>query len=377
MITRQRLVTYGIPTLAAATIITAALLKPRRDIDKAPPYEPVNPTPVASNGKKIDVVFAIDTTESMSGLIDGAKRTVWGIAGHIRDTNPQADIHVGLVAYRDVGDDYVTRDFQLTSDLDGMFAELSSYRAAGGDDIPEDVAAGLYDAVYKMQWRDGAKKIVFLVGDAPPASRGDVPRYDVIAREAASRDIIINTIRCGTEVPGTAEAWQEIASLGHGEYSTIAADGGVHQVATEYDAKMAEISGRIDSTTVILGADRRAAYEGKMAAAKAAPVEAQAERGAYYGAMGSGASRDDGDAVSAVANGRVTVDGIAADALPPELQHLTKDELKAEMSRRADERKALTDQLQDLKSKRAEALKGKGGGGFDAKVKETIDHQLQ
>jgi hypothetical protein len=376
MITRQRLVTYGIPTLAAATIITAALLKPRRVVDATPPYE-VNPTPAAAGTKRIDVVFAIDTTESMSGLIDGAKRTVWGIAGHIRDTNPQADIHVGLVAYRDVGDDYVTRDFQLTSDLDAMFAELSTYRAAGGDDIPEDVAAGLYDAVYKMQWRDGAKKIIFLVGDAPPASRGDVPRYDVIAREAASRDIIINTIRCGTDVPGTLEAWQEIAALGHGEFSTIAADGGVHQVATEYDAKMAEISGRIDSNAVILGADKRAAYEGKMAAAKAAPVEAQAERGAYYGAMGSAASRDDGDAVSAVATGRVTVDGLAADALPPELQHLSKDELKAEMTRRADERKALTKELQDLKAKRAEALKGKGGAGFDAKVKETIDRQLQ
>ena len=66
-----------------------------------------------------------------------------------------------------------------------MFAELSSYHAGGGGDTPEDVDAALYDAVHKMQWRDGAKKMIFLVGDAPPASRGEVP--DVRATRARTR----------------------------------------------------------------------------------------------------------------------------------------------------------------------------------------------
>src|SRR4051812_4841729 len=227
MIVTQRHVAFGMATTAVATIALALWLEPRSSssliADK--------PMPVETSKHRIDVVFAVDTTGSMGGLIDGAKRTVWSIASHIREIDKQADLHVGLVAYRDLGDDYVTRDFALTSDLDAVFAELSSYRAAGGGDTPEDVDAALDDTLHKMQWRDGAKKLVFLVGDAPPASRGDVPRFEVSAREAGEKQIIINTIRCGWDREAEL-AWQQIASLGHGQFSTIQQDGGVQQIAT-------------------------------------------------------------------------------------------------------------------------------------------------
>src|ERR1043165_8627745 len=224
MPTRQRIVTYGFTTAAAATITVALLLQPWRGDRVTIIHEPTPPPP-APTKHPVDVVFAVDTTGSMGGLIEGAKRTVWSIATHIQKTDTDADVRIGLVAYRDIGDDYVTRDFALTGDLDSVFTELSSYRAAGGGDTPEDVAAALYDALNKMQWRGDARKLVFLVGDAPPASRGDVPRFDVLAREAGERQIVINTIRCGLD-GDTQLAWQQIASLGHGQFSTIQQDGG-------------------------------------------------------------------------------------------------------------------------------------------------------
>ena len=193
---RQRLVTYGIPATAIATIVTGALFTQRHGEPAVTQPTPTDtqiqtvPT-IATNAAvhHVDVVFAVDTTGSMGGLIEGAKRTVWSIATHIRQTDPQADLRIGLVAYKDIGDVYVTRDFPLTTDLDSVFAELSSYTAAGGGDDPEDVDAALYDAVYKMKWGDDAKKLVFLVGDAPPATRGDVPAFDITAREAGARHI--------------------------------------------------------------------------------------------------------------------------------------------------------------------------------------------
>src|SRR4029077_11900749 len=103
------------------------------------PGPPARPPTTAAGKHAVDVVFAVDTTGSMGGLIDGAKRTVWSIAPHIRKTDPNAELRIGLVAYRDIGDDYVTRDFALTSDLDAVFTELSRYEAAGGGDTPEDV----------------------------------------------------------------------------------------------------------------------------------------------------------------------------------------------------------------------------------------------
>jgi len=378
---RQPLVTYGVSTAAAATITVAALLQPWRGADIA---DPVRDAPATAPRRAVDVVFAVDTTGSMGGLIEGAKRTVWSIATHIRKTEPDAELRIGLVAYRDIGDDYVTRDFALTGDLDAVFAELSSYRAAGGGDTPEDVAAALDDTLHKMRWRTDARKLVFLVGDAPPADRGDVPVFDVLAREAGDKQIILNTIRCGGD-PDTERAWQTIAALGHGEFSTIQQDGGVQQVATPYDDKLAELSARIDSTTVIVGDDAaRATYDRNMAAAAQAPAPAKADRAAYFATGGAGSAsppRSEDDLVGGVVSGKMDVEKVAPTALPEPMRAMAKSALKAEIGRRAKLRTEAEAELKTLARQRDEYLKtraAKGGeGGFDAKVDEAIDAQLK
>lgn len=372
MITRQRIVTYGIPAAATATIVLAALLTRSQQggITKT------DPPPTGKH--QIDVVSAVDTTGSMGGLIDGAKRTVWSIANTIKNTDPNAELRIGLVAYRDLGDDYVTKDFALTTDLDAVFAELSSYRASGGGDTPEDVDAALDVTLHKMQWRADAKKLVFLVGDAPPASRGDVPTFDVLAREAANRSIIINTIRAGTDTQ-TQVAFQQIASLGNGEFSSIQQDGGVQQIATPYDDKLAELSARIDSTAVIAGDEAtRGRYEAKMAAAAAAPAPAKADRAMYFK---GGEARAAEDVVAGYGSGSVTLDGIDPSSLPAEMRDMDKSKLKDELDRRVAQRKQAQEELGKLAKEREEFLKKNatagGGGAFDTQVKTTLEKQLK
>ena len=68
----------------------------------------------------VEVAFVLDTTGSMGGLIEGAKRKIWSIATAIVDSNPDADIRMGLVAYRDIGDDYVTKKIELTTDIQDL-----------------------------------------------------------------------------------------------------------------------------------------------------------------------------------------------------------------------------------------------------------------
>jgi von Willebrand factor type A domain len=377
MLTRQRIVTYGVSTTAAATIVVAALLQPWRGSDPTGPIVIERPTPVAVAKHEVDVVFAVDTTGSMGGLIEGAKRTVWSIATHIRDADPDADLRIGLVAYRDIGDDYVTRDFALTGELDSVFTELSGYRAAGGGDTPENVDAAIDDVLHKMQWRSGAKKLVFLVGDAPPASRGDVPRFDVLAREAADKQIIINTIRCGLD-RDTERAWQQIASIASGQFSSIQQDGGVQQIATPYDDKLAEISARIDRTTVIVGDEgARMAYGRTMEAAVAAPAPAKADRASYYAKKGG--ARATKDLVGGYASGAMSVETVPAAELPADLRAMDKPALKAEIAKRAEERKAAETELNKLSKERDDYLRARStdSGGFDAKVKAAIDAQLK
>ncbi|HEY1554000.1 MAG TPA: vWA domain-containing protein [Kofleriaceae bacterium] len=379
MLVRQRITTYGISTVAAGTVALALWLRPWAGGGLV--ETPMAPTPVDTANHRVDIVFAVDTTGSMGGLLDGAKRTVWSIATHVKDVDPQADLHVGLVAYRDLGDDYVTKDFALSGDMDAVFAELAAYQAAGGGDTPEDVDAALFDAVHKMQWRDGAKKLIFLVGDAPPASRGDVPKFDVSARDAAARQITLNTVRCG-DATDTAQAWQQIASLGKGEFSSIEENGGVQQVRTPYDDKMAALSGRIDSTAVIYG-DRvvHAHYAAKMAAAEPAPAATKADRASYYAkSIGKGKGRDDADLVSGYENGVVDVTTISDDKLPADLRGRSKAELKTELDRRVADRKSAEAELGQLAKQREIYLHDHAAAGsgaaFDTAIEKTVDTEL-
>jgi hypothetical protein len=106
----------------------------------------------------------------MGGLIEGAKRKIWSIATVIADANPDADIRMGLVAYRDIGEEYVTKTFDLTTDIQDLYANLLELKARGGGDWPVSVNEALEVAVNKLRWTPAGdvRRIVFLVGDAPP-----------------------------------------------------------------------------------------------------------------------------------------------------------------------------------------------------------------
>ncbi|MBN1899878.1 VWA domain-containing protein [Candidatus Sumerlaeota bacterium] len=126
-------------------------------------------SPAQIKQPEIDVVFALDTTGSMSGLIAAAKEKVWAIANTLATVEPSPVIRMGLVGYRDRGDQYITKRTDLTSDLDAIYTELMDYMAQGGGDTPESVNQALHEAVSLMNWskNENAYKVIFLVGDCP------------------------------------------------------------------------------------------------------------------------------------------------------------------------------------------------------------------
>jgi hypothetical protein len=72
---------------------------------------------------------------------------------------------MGLVAHRDIGDDYVTKTFDLTTDIQELYANLLELKARGGGDRPESVNEALDIAVNKLRWTQtgDVRRIVFLV----------------------------------------------------------------------------------------------------------------------------------------------------------------------------------------------------------------------
>ncbi|MGD8910277.1 MAG: VWA domain-containing protein, partial [Chromatiales bacterium] len=132
----------GIALYPAMKNMAAVAEAPAQAIGDAPLESPVK-----LQRPKVDVVFALDTTGSMGGLIRAAKEKIWSIATTLAQAQPAPEIRMGLVAYRDRGDAYITQVTDLSSDLDSVYATLMDFRAEGGGDGPESVNQALADAV--------------------------------------------------------------------------------------------------------------------------------------------------------------------------------------------------------------------------------------
>ncbi len=352
----------------------------------------------------LEMVFVLDTTGSMGGLIEGAKERIWGIVNDVMKAPMRPRVRIGLVAYRDNGDAYVTRVTPLTSDLDKVYATLMDCRAEGGGDTPENVRRALRDGVDKAGWSQRSPQtaqIVFLVGDAPPHDDyANEPDCLATTGAAVRRGIVVNTIQCG-QLPGTRETWQAIARRGEGQYFAIAQNGGVQTIATPYDKDLAALGGRLGTTYLAYGgggtgggaagaarfqekaAARQSALESRVAAS--APAGAAADRAVNKAINGLAYS---GDLLQSIENGSVTLEKVKEADLPADLRKMPPAQRKAVVAKRLAERKTMRANILALSRKRdayladarkkqtAKSGKGTPSGAFDTAVAAALRKQV-
>ena len=121
----------------------------------------------ARAARKFDLMIALDSTGSMGDEIEFLKSELRSILADLQRSYPGLDMRVGLVAYRDLGDDYVTRTDPLTPNFETIQRSLARTRGQGGGDMPEAMDQALIRAV-AQDWRPDAVKSLLLVADAPP-----------------------------------------------------------------------------------------------------------------------------------------------------------------------------------------------------------------
>jgi hypothetical protein len=115
----------------------------------------------------LDVVFVVDATGSMGWAIDEVKARIADVVDWVRDLVPIA--RFGIVAYRDAGDpEFEVRAQPLTYSVAKLTRFLGGLSAAGGGDLGEGVLAGLRTGIVDAGWRPAGKRLMILVGDAPP-----------------------------------------------------------------------------------------------------------------------------------------------------------------------------------------------------------------
>ena len=340
------------------------------------------PVDVAAQGHRVEVVFVLDTTSSMSGLIQAAKEKIWSIATTMTSARQNPDIRMGLVAFRDRGDRYVTRRFDLSRDLDSMYAKLMDLRAEGGGDTPESVNQALHDAVHAMSWSEQEQtyKVIFLVGDAPPhMDYADDVKYPVTLEQARRKGIVVNAIQSGQQ-QSTRPAWQRIASLGAGEYFQVEDSGNAVAVATPFDAKLSALAAELEDTRLYFGDSKAkqaqaAKLEANARLRKELSSEALARRDTFNStASGKANLLGDSELVDAVTSGRVALDEIAEEELPASLQAMAPAEREAAVDARAQRREALQAEIRKLSESRGDYIRKKldAAGGADDSIDEKI-----
>ena len=122
-----------------------------------------------AGGVPLDILFLLDATGSMSDEIDQIKATLVSISSRISDLPSQPDLRFGMVAYRDRGDEFITRLYDFDDVVTRFHNTIASVVADGGGDTPESLNEAYHVAVHEPEWRLGdAIRLMFLVADAPP-----------------------------------------------------------------------------------------------------------------------------------------------------------------------------------------------------------------
>jgi hypothetical protein len=357
-----------------AAVLMAAAITPV-GVKKAP-----EPAAVAQQRPRVEVTFVLDTTGSMGGLLEGAKRKIWTIARAIGEGRPRPELRVALVGYRDQGDAYVTRVHDFSADMDAVYANLSAFEAGGGGDWPEHVSRAMSDAVHRVSWsQDRALRIIFLVGDAPPqVGYQDGYDYRRHVAEARQRGIVVEAIQCGSAAD-TAVAWRAIAGLGSGHYAQIDAQGGMPARITPVDAELAQMNADLARTVVAGGsiAEQRASATRLDTRAAMAPAAA-AEAAGYYASADTLADKDLVGLPEAEQKRELGALRAKA-AAPKPLAGKSDAEALAYLKTQQETRQRLQSRVATLQRQREEFLKKAGApqDGFDAQVVQALKEQAK
>ncbi|MGH8008254.1 MAG: VWA domain-containing protein [Candidatus Binatia bacterium] len=114
----------------------------------------------------MDIVLVVDTSDSTQFVINSVKTRLLQVVAALRAMVPTS--RIGIVAYRDKGDEYVTKWLDLTFSDAKLKDFLSALNSGGGGDWPEAVHDAMQVAVNDLRWGKRAKRIIILVPASPP-----------------------------------------------------------------------------------------------------------------------------------------------------------------------------------------------------------------
>jgi hypothetical protein len=349
--------------------------------------------PPETASKPVDVVLCLDTSNSMDGLLDSAKRKLWAVVNDLAKMEPTPSLRVALYSYGnntyDAKKGWVRREVELTSDLDEVYKLITVLRcAAPGSD--EYVARVCRDALAELKWADDKSglRLLFVCGNEPVDQDKEVA-LDSVAATAKEKGVLINTIYCGPANHPETAGWSAFAGKCGGKYASIDQNKATAEAAikTPYDDQIDKLGLKLNETYCwygIKGADAKANQSAADGAAKrAAPGVALERSETKAGGLYKNAESDLIDRMKS--EKEFDLKKIKESDLPDELLKLEADERLPYLKKKAAEREEIQKKLAQLSSQRAlfieevraKQVKAAGDKALDEALRSILREQAK
>jgi hypothetical protein len=180
---------------------------------------------------ELDVAIVLDTTGSMGDEMEFIQTEITSIVDSVRRNAGNVDVRIGVVAYRDDGDEYVVKSFGMSNGAVAARNAIAALDAGGGGDTPEAMDKAM-QAAERLQWRPNAAKAVLVIADAPPHDEGMKATLDAANRMRSAGIQIVPVAASDTD--DTAQyVMRTMAAMTHGRYIFLTDDSGVGNAHAE------------------------------------------------------------------------------------------------------------------------------------------------
>ncbi len=197
----------------------------------------------------IDLAIVIDTTGSMQSVIDDVKTEVRSFIASLQEMVPAS--RVAVVAYRDKGEEYITRWVDFSFHTSKVQNFVSGLRADGGGDYEEAVKQGIEAAINELKWRKTAKRFIILIGGTPP-HKADVPALMNLVREFRDHGGEVGAVDVTKRLHEEYDRAEWVQHGSHGEFKPAPMPGFYRETTDAYAA----ITGQGGGELVSLGEEK-------------------------------------------------------------------------------------------------------------------------
>ena len=331
----------------------------------------------------IQVALLLDTSGSMSGLIEQAKSQLWQILNTLANTekeNEETKLEIALYQYGSPTYGKSARQIRqlsgFTSDMDLISKKLFALGTAGGEEYCGEV---ITTSISELDWGkdDSNFKMIYIAGNEP-FTQGPI-NYAQACQLAKKQDITVNTIFCGTYQEGVKTMWKQGAQLADGEYMNIDHNQTTVYIETPYDKKINELNQKLNETYIPYGTEGKMKKENqrKQDSNASSYSSANAADRAYFKSSKK-YKAESWDLVDAYEKDKNIIGDVKIETLSDSLQTLSVEELEIKIKVVRGQRADIQNEIQSLNSQRLIHIENNSVKNVEGdNLKESIENSVQ